>query len=226
MKMKRSVLLLAASLACGPALADEAQLKKTVESRLGTQGVTVAKTPYAGLYEVRSEGQILYTDSQGAYFFDGDVIDAKTGENITQKKVFGTLPLERAIKTVRGNGKRMLVTFEDPNCAYCKKLAKDMQSVSDITIYTFLYPILSQDSYDKSRAIWCSSNRAKAWSDWMVGGIAPAARQSCQTPVEQNVQLGRRLNVRGTPTLLLPDGRRLPGAVPAEEIERALAAVK
>ncbi len=223
----RSVsLALAGLLACSAALADESQLRKTVESRLGVSGVAISKTPYAGLYEIRTDGQILYTDEQGRFFFDGDIIDGRTSENLTQKKLYATLPLDRAIKIVHGNGKREMVTFEDPNCAYCKKLAKELKNVNDVTIHTFLYPILSQDSYDKSRAVWCSANRAKAWSDWMIGGVVPSAKPTCQTPVEQNVQLGRKLNIRGTPTVLLPNGTRLPGAVPAEEIERALAAVK
>lgn len=226
MTIRFAFLALAGLLACSVAAADESQIRKTVESRLGVQGVTISKTPYAGLYEVRSDGQILYTDEQASFFFDGDIIDGHTSENLTQKKLYATLPLERAIRIVHGNGKRAMVTFEDPNCVYCKKLAKELQNVNDVTIHTFLYPILSQDSYDKARAVWCSANRAKAWSDWMIGGVVPSAKPTCQTPVEHNVQLGRKMNIRGTPTVLLPNGTRLPGAVPAEEIERALAAIK
>jgi len=226
MSIQWTVLALAGLVAAGPAFADEAQLRKTVESRLGISGVSIAKTPYAGLFEVRTEGQILYTDAEGAFFFDGDINDTRTTENLTQKKVYATLPFERAIKTVRGNGKRTMATFEDPNCVYCKKLAKEIQGLSDITIYTFLYPILSQDSYDKARSIWCSPNRAKAWGDWMVGGVAPSAKPTCQTPVEQNVRLGQTLRIRGTPTILMPNGVRLPGAVPLAEIEKSLAQAK
>ena len=206
--------------------ADEAAIKREIERRLEAHGVSVSKTPYAGLYEVLIEGRILYTDESVGFFFNGDVIDARTSENLTQKKVFSALPFDNAVKVVRGSGKRTLVTFEDPNCSYCKKLAKDLQGLTDVTIYTFLYPILSQDSMDKSRAIWCAPDRAKAWTDLMVKNVVPAAKGDCPNPIEKNVGLGARMNIRGTPTILLVNGQRLPGAVPAAEIEKALATVR
>jgi len=217
---------LAAAVFTQPVHANEADVKRAVETRLGVQGAAVKKLPYAGLYEVVTEGQILYTDEGVNIFINGDLIDSKTAENLTQKKLFSVLPFDHAVKIVRGNGKRVIATFEDPNCGYCKRLAKDLQKMNDVTIYTFLYPVLSQDSLDKSRSIWCSTDRVKAWNDWMLNDVAPAAKGNCPTPIEKIMGLGAKMNIRGTPTILLPNGMRMPGAVPVAEIEKALAAVK
>jgi len=133
---------------------------------------------------------------------------------------FKSLPLDQAFKIVRGDGSRKLVTFEDPNCGYCKKLYRDIAGLKNVTIYTFLYPILSQDSFEKSKAIWCAKDRAKAWDDWMLNGKAPAsAAADCKNPLQQNMELGRKLEVTGTPTIVFADGRRMPGAVPLDKIE-------
>jgi len=134
------------------------------------------------------------------------------------------LPLERAVKQVRGDGKRVLATFEDPNCGYCKRLAKDLQKLDNVTIYTFLLPILSPDSLEKSKAIWCAADRAKAWTDWMVDGKAPGGKTDCDTTaITKNQEFGRKLNINGTPTLFFASGERLPGAVPLQQIEEKLA---
>jgi len=125
---------------------------------------------------------------------------------------------------VRGNGKRVIATFEDPNCGYCKRLAKEMQNLKDATIYTFLYPILSPDSTEKSKNIWCAKDRAGAWNDWMIAGKAPAAAAAgCDTgTVDKNVALGHKLKISGTPTIFTADGNRLPGAVPLAQLDQAM----
>jgi thiol:disulfide interchange protein DsbC len=157
------------------------------------------------------------------------VLDAKSREDLTAKKRdellrvdFKSLPLDQAVKIVRGDGSRTLVTFEDPNCGFCKKLYRDLAGLKNVTIYTFLYPILSQDSHEKARAIWCAKDRVKAWDDLMRNGKAPAAAAAdCKDPLQQTVELGRKLEVTGTPTLVFTDGRRMPGAVPLERVEAA-----
>ena len=215
-------------------LADEAQVKKSFESKFGVKAESVTKAGYLGLYEVYADGQILYSDEKGTVFIVGDrlsLIDAKADRNVTQERLrkltaikWSDLPLERAIKQVRGDGKRVLASFEDPNCGYCKRLAKEMQKLDNVTIYTFLLPILSQDSVDKSKAIWCAPDRAKAWNDWMVDGKAPAGKTDCDTSaVVSNQEYGRKLNITGTPTLFFADGERVPGAVPLTQIEEKLA---
>src|SRR5574343_112040 len=173
-----------AGLACCVAVqAGEAEVKREVEARLKTRVESVTKAGLLGLYEVILDGQVVYTDEKvSAFIFEGQLVDAKSGRNLTDERKrklsaihFSELPLERAIKQVRGNGKRVIATFEDPKCGYCKRLAKDLQGLKDATIYTFLYPILSPDSTDKSKNIWCAKDRATAWNDWMTAGKAPAA---------------------------------------------------
>jgi len=234
--MLKSVLSLTLAMACASfAMADEADIRKVMEAKLGTKVDGVAKSGYLGLYEVYADGTIFYTDEKvSAIVVGGQLIDAKTMKNVTDERMrkltairFGDLPLERAIKQVRGDGKRVLATFEDPNCGYCKRLAKELQKLDNVTVYTFLLPILSEDSVRKSRQIWCSPDRAKAWNDWMVDGKAPAGREDCDTSaITKNQEFGRKLNISGTPTLFFGDGERIPGAVPLARIEQKLNQVK
>ena len=190
---------------------------------------------YLGLYEVYADGNIFYTDEKmTAILVGGHLIDAKTMKNVTDERMrkltaikFNELPLDRAIKQVRGDGKRVMATFEDPNCGYCKRLAKELQKLDNVTIYTFLLPILSEDSVHKSKQIWCSSDRAKAWSDWMVDAKTPSGREHCDvSAVTKNQEFGRKLNITGTPTIFFADGERVPGAVPLARIEQKLNQVR
>ncbi len=234
--MLKSVLSLTLAMACASfAMADEADIRKVMEAKLGTKVEGVAKSGYLGLYEVYADGTIFYTDEKvSAIVVGGQLIDAKTMKNVTDERMrkltairFGDLPLERAIKQVRGDGKRVLATFEDPNCGYCKRLAKELQKLDNVTVYTFLLPILSEDSVRKSRQIWCAPDRAKAWNDWMVDGKAPTGREDCDTSaITKNQDFGRKLNISGTPTLFFGDGERIPGAVPLARIEQKLNQVK
>jgi thiol:disulfide interchange protein DsbC len=224
--------ILALAQATEPAgkLTAESIIKRTLETRMGGIKVeAVAKTPYLGLYEVRMDGEILYTDEKMTYIFSGNIIDGKTMQNITEKRLrdlstikWESLPLDAAVKTVRGNGKRTLAIFSDPNCPYCKRFEKDLATVDDITIYTFLYPVLSPDSHEKSKAVWCSADKSKAWSELMLNGIVPTAGR-CDTPIENNLAFGHKYRVTGTPTLVFANGERVPGAISAEQIEKMLA---
>ncbi|MFC5299920.1 DsbC family protein [Azospira restricta] len=222
--------LLGATLAIA-AVADEASVKRNFEAKFGAKADSVTKSGYLGLYEIYADGQILYGDEKGTAFILGPLIDGKTMRNVTQERMnkltaikWNDLPLERAVKQVRGDGKRVLASFEDPNCGYCKRLAKELLKLDNVTIYTFLYPILSQDSVDKSKAIWCAADRAKAWNDWMVDGKAPTGKTDCDTTaITKNQDFGRKLNINGTPTLFFVDGERIPGAVPLAKIEEKLA---
>ncbi len=153
---------------------------------------------------------------------------ARADEAATNRsaKILSGLPLDMAVKQVRGNGKRLFASFEDPNCAYCKRLATDIIGMTDVTIYTFLYPILSADSREKAKAIWCSSDREKAWTNWMVNGIAPAAVNCDASMIDKVVALGRKLKIRGTPTIFLADGERISGAIPSMTLEMAISSPK
>ena len=229
--LKKLLPAMLGALLASTAIADEAVVKKNFESKFGAKAESVTKSGYLGLYEIYADGQILYSDEKGTAFIIGPLIDGKTMKNVTQERMnkltaikWSDLPLERAVKQVRGDGKRVLATFEDPNCGYCKRLAKDLQKLDNVTIYTFLLPILSPDSLEKSKAIWCAADRAKAWTDWMVDGKAPSGKTDCDTTaITKNQEFGRKLNINGTPTLFFASGERLPGAVPLQQIEEKLA---
>lgn len=234
-------LALAAMLALSSAWAvaetgQELAIRKMIEPRLG-QGAkvdSVSKTPYSGLFEVRVGSDILYTDEKAKYLFIGRILDTKTYQDYTKTRVdeiskikFSDLPLASAMKVVKGNGKRVIAVFEDPNCGYCKRFDKTLQGVDNITVYTFLYNILSEDSVTKGRDIWCSADRTKAWDDWMLNGkVASAAAANCATPHEKVLELGRSLKVTGTPTIFFADGTRIPGAIDAQGLEARLATIK
>lgn len=209
----------------------ETEIKKSVEAWLGGKFTvtSVRKTEFLGLYEVVVGNDILYTNDKGTYVILGEVVNIKARRNLTQERAaklaqikFSDLPLDLAIKQVKGNGKRVMATFEDPNCTYCKKLAREMQNVTDVTVYTFLFPILSPDSIEKSKIIWCAADRAKAWNEYMLNGTAPSAGKCDTSALDKVAALAQKLNVRGTPAVFLADGSRLPGFMPAPQLEEAM----
>ena len=221
-----------------PALADEAAIRKNLPERLPTfpKIDEVSKTPMTGLYEVRMGTEIVYTDETGQFLIQGSLIDTKTRADLTQARIdkltaidFATLPFKDAVVIKQGSGARKVVVFADPNCGYCKRLEKDMLTLKDVSIYTFVLPILGPDSTTKSRDIWCAKDPGKAWRAWMVDGQVPAkALATCDTAaLERNSEMGRKYKVQGTPALVFEDGSRSPGAMPAAQIEsRLVAAVK
>lgn len=216
-----------------PLTPQEQEIRKAVEQVVSNPDAidSVVKTSYGNFYEVvLSNGDILYVEPNGGFLISGTLVDIKAKKNVTAERMkelsqinFADLPLANAIKQVKGNGKRVLVTFEDPNCSYCKKLARDLVSLKDTTIYTFLTPILAEDSKKKSEAIWCAPDRAKAWNDWMVDNKMPLGTKACDTPLAKNMDLQKRFRINGTPTMFLADGSRLGGYVPPAELERSIA---
>lgn len=235
MTMRKVAMAAVLMAAAAGAWAQEAAIRKNLAERLPNlpRIDEVSKTPVPGLYEVRVGTDVLYTDAEGNYLIQGQIIDTKARRNLTEERVnkltaidFASLPLKDAIVWKSGNGKRKIAVFADPNCGYCKRFERDLLAVKDVTVYTFLYPILSPDSTTKSNAIWCSKDRTKAWQDWMIRGVAPAAAPaSCETPVARNTELGRKHRVNGTPALIFEDGTRIPGALNTEQIEAQLAQV-
>ncbi|PFH09506.1 thiol:disulfide interchange protein DsbC [Collimonas sp. PA-H2] len=237
-RFKKTLLLLLVLAATNASAetAQEARIKKLIEPRMGV-GIkvdSISKTPYGGLYEVRTNGDIFYTDENADYIVVGKVIDSHTYKDLTKERVdqlavinFADLPLDAAVKTVKGNGKRVLAIFEDPNCPYCKNLHKTLQEIDNVTVYTFLLNILSDDSVVKSRDIWCSADRSKAWNDWMTNGKAAAAvAAACPTPNDQVLALGKKLRIVGTPTVYFADGSRTGSALDAKALEQKLASLK
>ena len=225
-----SVVLFVAS-----AQAQEAAIRKNLTERLPQMGKIdeVGKTPMPGLFEVRVGSDLYYTDAEGNFLLHGQLIDTKRQQNLTEERQekllaidFAALPVKDAFTIVRGNGKRKIALFEDPNCGYCKRFERDLQKVDNVTIYMFLYPILGPDSNDKSRNLWCSKDKGKTWQDWMVRDVLPAAATCDIAALTRNIEFGRKYKISGTPTMVFADGTRVPGAIPAQQVEKLLAAVK
>ena len=236
MNFLKSTLMAACLLASLSAVANEASIRKNLGERLPQlQKIDeVTKSPMPGLFEIRINGtEIYYSDAEGNFLLQGNLIDTKQRRNLTEERVdkltainFDALPIKDAFTIVRGNGKRKLVVFEDPNCGYCKKFERDLQKVDNVTIHMFLYPILGPNSVEKSKNIWCAKDKSKAWLDWMVREQEPKA-SSCDTAaIDRNVELGRKYKITGTPTLVFVDGSRVPGAIGAAEVEKHLTATK
>jgi len=213
--------------------ASEATVKAALQKKYPDIAVeSVVKTPLAGIYEVFANGQLIYADEKAAYLFtNASLIDTDRKVNLTEERMnrltairFDQLPLDLAFKRVKGKGTRKLAYFADPNCGYCKRFEQDLAKINDVTLYVFLYPVLGPDSLEKSKSIWCSKDRVKAWDDQLVNGIAPSAPGGCDTPIEKILAFGKQKNINGTPTMFFVDGQRVPGAIPGDQIEQRLVA--
>jgi thiol:disulfide interchange protein DsbC len=213
----------------------EQQLKADLQKKLGANAKvrSVTPAPVGGLYEVLVGNDVFYTDSTGKYLIQGEIIELATGKNITEQRQadlnrikWTDLAQANAMKTVRGNGSRQLAVFSDPNCGYCKRLEKSLQQLDNVTIYTYLIPILGPDSLQKSKQIWCAADPYKAYMDWMINGTAPNGKSDCATPLDKNMAYAKSYGITGTPTLFFTDGSRFPGAVQITDIEKKFSSLK
>ncbi len=229
-----ATLSLALALAA-PAFAQEAAIRKNLAERLPNfpKIDEVTKSPIPGLYEVRVGNEIFYADEQGNHIIDGSLIDTRTRANLTQERIdkltaidFAKLPFKDAIVWKSGNGERKMAVFADPNCGYCKRFERDLNEVKNVTVYTFLYPILGADSLEKSKNIWCAKDRTAAWRDWMLEGTTPAKTMGqCDSgALQRNAEFGRKYRINGTPGIVFEDGKRAPGAMSTAQIEQQLLA--
>ena len=236
-KLLSAIAFIGAALLCTTPLhaQQEQQLKTEIQKKLGANAKvkSVSPAPVSGLYEVLVGNDIFYTDTSGKYLIQGEIIELASGKNITEQRQadlnrikWSELTPANAIKNVRGNGSRQLAVFSDPNCGYCKRLEKSLQQLDNVTIYTYLIPILSADSTQKAKQIWCSSDPYKAYIDWMVNGIAPSGKGECSTPLDKNVAFAKTYGITGTPTLFFTDGSRFPGAVQITDIEKKFSSLK
>lgn len=223
------------SVVVGSAQAGSAEdgIRKNLQTKFPeAHGLAISKVTAGNLYEVVVDGEfVFYTDDKVNFILNGNLFDSKTQRNLTearmrelQKAQFDKLPFDSAIKVVKGNGKRVMAVFSDVDCPFCRRLEDELAKVTDVTIYTFLYPIdsLHPNAAQKSRAVWCAPDRNKAWNDLITKGIEPKNPGTCDTPLPKILELGARMGVRGTPALFFADGRRVPGLAPAEQLEKFL----
>ncbi len=224
-------------LACAGAFAQDAAIRKAIAERLPKLPPIdeVTKSPVPGLWEVRYGGtEILYSDDKGDYIIaNGALIDTKTRTDLTEARIeklltisFDKLPLKDAIVIKQGNGSRKMAVFGDPNCGYCKRFERDLAGIKDVTIYTFLIPILGPDSSTKSRDLWCAKDAAKSWRAWMIDGAVPAKTNgNCDSAaIDRNLAFARTHRINGTPAVIFEDGTRKPGALPLATVESLLLA--
>jgi thiol:disulfide interchange protein DsbC len=233
--IKTLLLTLLAALSMG-AVAQEATIRKNLAERLPNLPKIdeVSKTPMPGLYEVRvNQSEIFYTDEKGNFLIQGSLIDTQARVDLTEQRVekltaiaFKDLPLKDAFTIVRGNGKRKMAVFEDPNCGYCKRFERDLVKIDNVTVHVFLYPILSADSGEKSHKMWCAKEKSKAFLDWMVRDVTPPAATCDAAAVARNVEFGKKARITGTPTIIFADGSRVPGAIDTARIEKFLTEAK
>src|ERR687887_347631 len=234
--MKRAITIGAAMAllqAMTSALADEAQIRKVMEEKLGGVKIEGIQPGPLGLYEVRfrsSSGmRVVYTDANATHIFVGKIYDTQNDRDVTEERLrrlnaikFESLPFDQAVKVQRGNGKRVLAMFSDPYCPACKQFEQTLQQIDDITIYVFMFPVIRPELADQSKAVWCSPDRAKAWLDVALRGKPPTAKPSCANPVEKNLELGRSLGVNSTPTLVLANGERITGGLSRADLTEEL----
>lgn len=226
-----------AALTLGQAFAasPEDTIRQTLNERIPqlTKIDEVRTTPMQGLYEVRVGTDVFYTDAQGNYLIQGELIDTQARRNLTEDRIkaltavkFSDLPLNDAIKVVQGKGERQIAVFADPNCGYCKRFERDMQSVDNVTMHVFLIPILSPDSVEKSRNIWCAKDQAKAWQDYMLKGEKSTSATCDTKALERNLAFAHKYKITGTPTIVFTDNTRVPGAISAKDVEKRLSSAK
>ncbi|WP_299513650.1 DsbC family protein [uncultured Limnohabitans sp.] len=232
---KLALIVATTSLTISAAMAQEASIRKNLSERLPNLPKIdeVSKTPMNGLFEIRMGNEVMYSDAGGNFLVQGALIDVKQKRNLTEERMdklsaipFDQLPLKTAFTQVRGNGKRKLAVFADPNCGYCKRFEKDLQKLDNVTIHHFLYPILGEDSVTKAKNIWCAKDKAKTWNDWMINGTTPPTANCDASAVDAVVAFGQKNRINGTPLILFANGTRVPGAVPMAQVEKMLAEIQ
>lgn len=205
------------------------QVKKRFETEFnGIEVDAVSATPFDGILELRLGNDLLYTNANVDFVLQGSLVDVSSRTDLTAQRLedlnrvdFASFPLDKAIKIVKGDGSRQVVVFEDPNCIYCKRLHETLDEIDNITVYSFLFPILTPDSRTKSEHVWCADNRTEAWLDWMKKAKKPAEK-TCDTPIDELLALGMKLGVQGTPAIFFEDGSRANGWLPADQFKTRL----
>jgi thiol:disulfide interchange protein DsbC len=219
-----------------PPSPEAAAIRKALEQKFpGAHISHIAKSGYLGLYEVMLDDNLVYTDPSAAYVFVGSLYDTTTKQNLTEARArklnrvdVAKLPYDLAFKRVKGDGSRKLVIFSDADCPFCHRLESEIKGLDNVTIYTFLFPIdqLHPNAAQKSKQIWCSADKAKAWDTFFASGKLPDNKGDCGDPVAKTQALGNSLHINATPTLIFADGTMIPGALPLPQLEKEMASAE
>lgn len=231
MKLRLAASMAALSLSLGIAHADALeQAKSRFEAEFeGIQVEEALATPFEGIIELRLPGnELLYTNKDLDFVMQGSLIDVASRTDLTAQRVeelnrvdFAEMPLDKAIKTVKGDGTQKIAVFEDPNCIYCKRLHESLEDIDNITVYSFLFPILTPESRIISEHVWCADDASAAWNDLMKKGVTPAEK-TCDNPIDEVLKFGMQQGVQGTPAIFFEDGSRANGFLPAEQLKARL----
>jgi thiol:disulfide interchange protein DsbC len=214
---------------------DAATVRKALEERFPGAKITHVEKAKLGLYEVMLDNNLVYTDATAAYVFVGSMYDTQTKQNLTEARsrrlnrvAIDKLPYDLAFKRVKGDGSRKLIIFSDADCPFCHRLESEMKGLDNVTIYTFLFPIdqLHPNAAQKSKQIWCSADKAKAWDAFFASGKLPPNKGDCGDPVAKTQALGNSLRINATPTLIFADGTMIPGALPLPQLEKEMASAE
>jgi len=215
--------------------AADSDIRKSIEGSFpGTKITSIAKSPINGVFEVITQSPqgplVIYADPMGQHLLIGDLLNVASKRNLTSERMekltaikWESLPLKNAIKVVKGDGSRKLAVFSDPDCPYCRKAEAEFAKLDNVTIYNFAYPLaMHPDAGRKSKLVWCSKDRAQAWQDLMLKNVLPSGKADCDNPIDENLALGAKLRIDGTPALIFPNGKRVPGYVDATRLEAML----
>jgi len=223
--------LLAASFAV---TAGEAEVRRMTQDKVSADRIqSIEKVPWGELFEVVVRGpdgpQIFYVDAEAKVIIVGQAIDARSGRNLTESRKreltrvkWESLPLQWAITSQRGSGRRKIAILSDPNCPYCKRFEEDLAKLDDISVHILPWAVVQAESVRQAKSVWCSKDRVKAWNDLMFRRIEPQARTDCDNPIDEIIAYGRTLGANSTPTWFLENGERYSGAVPFEELQALL----
>ena len=208
-------------------MADVATVSKNVKQQHPQLKLdNIQATEMKGIYSASMDGQVVYLNEDAQHILAGSMIRLKDQHNLTKDLLiqqnsvdWKKLPLQDAIKSVRGTGKRQIAIFSDPNCPYCKQLEAELKKLDNITIYTFILPLKAQ-SVAPSKQVYCEKTPALAWENLITKAQLPTSQSSCANPVERNIVLAHRLGVNGTPAIIFSNGFKVMGAYPAAQIEQ------
>ncbi|PUA18833.1 DsbC family protein [Glaciimonas sp. PCH181] len=189
-------------------------------------GLQPNKTHQGGLQKTGAIGDPQINGHYGLFenirsTFSRQAASPQVNDN-ANKKLWESLPLDKAIKRVKGNGKRHVAVFSDPNCGYCKHLETELANLDNVTVYTFMFPFLSPNSKAKASDMLCAKDPVAAWGDWMLHGKAAEKNEQCAPKVQELLDIGQRFGITGTPVMIFADGTRSNGFIRANAIEKNL----
>jgi thiol:disulfide interchange protein DsbC len=220
-----------------PAQAGEYKLDDTLQNVLsktfGTLPDSAYTTPIDGVIEVGYGTNIFYVTKDGRYLFNGEMFDLSTRTNLSEKRLSrarkatldGVDESSMIVYKAKGKEKHVITVFTDIDCVYCRKLHKGMDEINQlgITVRYLAFPRagLNSPSYYKAVSVWCAKDRNKAMDDAKNLGKLPGSRCD-NSPVKDELELGKKLGVTGTPGIILSDGRLMPGYLPPQKLAAML----